>query len=292
VLHVMSNPLFNRIVRILCLTLNLAIFATGNAIAAPPQSTLPPQSAVTAPSERDPLIQLGPGDSINIVVYGQPDMNGTVYISDDGTVPIPLVGPVRISGLSPSGAAGAIETALRDGKYFNDPHITITVAQSRSQRVSVLGEVGSAGRYTIESNASIFDLLALAGGVKPTAATTAYLLRADQDGKTVRYPVSLIDQIDPLKSVPTRNLHGGDTLLVPRADYYFIDGEVRTPNRYDLDTADLTVNEAIVRAGGLTQRGSRRRIQIQHENERKSNSAKLNDVVQPGDKIFVKESIF
>src|SRR6516165_571033 len=112
------------------------------------------------------MIQLGPGDSISIQVYGQPDLAATVYVSDDGTVPVALVGPVQVAHLSPADAAQRIEAALRNARIINDPHVTITVTQSRSQRVSVLGEVGSPGRYAVDARMTIFDLLAQAGGTK------------------------------------------------------------------------------------------------------------------------------
>ena len=138
--------------------------------ASPPGSAQPAQAtpAVPAPDgapeaqAKTPLLQLGPGDSVSIQVYGQPDMSATVYVSDDGTIPVPLVGMVQVGGLSPSQASNRIEAALRNGNFLVDPHVTLTVVQSRSQRVSVLGSVGTPGRYPIESNTSIFDLLAQA----------------------------------------------------------------------------------------------------------------------------------
>src|SRR5208337_2437751 len=102
------------------------------------------------PAQKDTvkrIIQLGPGDSVSIQVYGQPDMTTTVYVSDDGTIPVPLAGAVPVAGLSPSEASQRIEKALKDGGFLVDPHVTLTVTQSLSQRVSVLGQVGKPGLY-------------------------------------------------------------------------------------------------------------------------------------------------
>src|ERR1700722_5128238 len=159
------------------------------------QAGTPQTPAVNAPTPEEaralaqfkpPLLQLGPGDSVAIEVYGQSDMGGTVYVSDDGTIPIALAGPVQVTGLSPSQASARIEKALRDGKFLVDPHVTLTVTQSRSQRVSVVGDVGKPGRYAIESNTSIFDLLAEAGGVTEVAGDTVDILRPGADGNIAR----------------------------------------------------------------------------------------------------------
>jgi polysaccharide biosynthesis/export protein len=249
------------------------------------------------PAQKDAgsrLIQLGPGDSVNIQVYGQPDMATTVYVSDDGTVPVPLAGPVQVAGLSPSEASQKIENALRDGKFLVDPHVTITVTQSRSQRVSVLGQVGTPGRYPIESNTSILDLLAQAGGVSATGSDVIYVIRPDRDGKEVRYPVDLKGLTNGSGAIPVIQLKGGDSVFVPKAEQFSIYGEVTTPGRYRVEPG-MTVIEAIAKAGGITQRGSSRRVEIKRKQSNGNYAnvkAKFGDLVQPDDVIHVKESIF
>jgi polysaccharide export outer membrane protein len=240
------------------------------------------------------LIQLGPGDSVNIQVYGQPDMTTTVNVSDDGTLRVPLAGPVQVGGASPSEASQRIEKALRDGKFLLDPHVTLTVQLSRSQRVSVSGQVGKPGLYPIESNTTIFDLLALAGGELDTGSEQIFLLRQDASGTLQRYPINLRGLDDVKKAIPTQALHGGDSIFVPRAEQFYIYGEVTTPNKYRLEP-DMTVVEAISRAGGITPRGSERRIDIKRRTPNGTYiniKAKLSELVQPDDVIHVKESIF
>jgi polysaccharide export outer membrane protein len=298
-------------VRFGLLTLYLAlilVFASGGeqAAAAPhgaraqsPPATNPrpvpgTPNAPGAPAEKAPLLQLGPGDSVGIQVYGQPDMSVTIYVSDDGTIPVPLAGPVQVAGLSPAQAGGRIEKALRDGKLLVDPHVTLTVVQSRSQRVSVLGQVGTPGRYPIESNTSVLDLLAQAGGVTENGSEVVYLLRTDKDGKVVRYPINLKGLTDGNKSMPTQSLKGGDSLFVPRAEQFYIYGEVTTPGKFRVEPG-MTVVQAIARAGGITPRGSQRRVEIKRrlaDGNYETSKPKLSDLVQPDDVIRVKESIF
>jgi polysaccharide export outer membrane protein len=243
---------------------------------------------------QQPLMQIGPGDTIMISVYDQPDMTATVYVSDDGTVPVALAGAVHVAGLSPAGASQAIEKALRDGNFFKKPHVTVTVVQSRSQRVSVLGEVGSPGRYPIDSKTTIFDLLAQAGGAKDTAASIIYLLRTGKDGNTVRYPIDLRVMADNTKSIAAQSLQGSDSIFVPKADEYYIYGEVTQPNKYRVEPG-MTIVQAIIRAGGVTARGSRNRVEVKRKGpngEEIVSKGKLEDLVQPNDVIRVKESIF
>ena len=239
------------------------------------------------------IIQLGPGDSVSIQVYGQPDMATTVYVSDDGTIPVPLAGPVQIAGLSPSEASKRIEKALKDGMFLVDPHVTLTVTVSRSQRVSVLGQVGKPGLYPIESNTTIFDLLAMAGGALDTSSEEIFLLRTDASGTLQRYPINLKGLDSSKNAIPDQALRGGDSILVPKAEQFYIYGEVTSPNKYRVEP-DMTVIQAIARAGGVTPRGSERRVDIKRLVDGKyvNVKAKLNDAVKADDVIHVKESIF
>ena len=243
---------------------------------------------------RAPLIQLGPGDVIDIKVYGESDLNATAGIADDGTVPVALAGPVHVAGLSPEAAARNIELALKKGHFVNDPHVTITVEKELSQRVSVLGEVGTPGRYLIDSHTTIFDLLAQAGGTRSTSANVIYIVRSSADGASVRFPVDLRKLSDPNASLAADRLQAGDLILVPKQQPFYIYGEVKTPGMYPLDEG-LTVEEALARAGGLTALGSKHRIEFKrHDPSGKEivTHARLEDLVRPSDVILVRESLF
>jgi polysaccharide export outer membrane protein len=259
--------------------------------APPPGASAPPAPGIQAAPR---IIELGPGDSVSIQVYGQPDMATTVYVSDDGTIPVPLAGPVPISGLSPSEASKKIEKALKDGRFLVDPHVTLTVMVSRSQRVSVLGQVGKPGVYPIESNTTIFDLLAMAGGALDTGSEEIFLLRKDAAGTLQRYPINLKGLDNSKNAVPAQALRGGDSILVPRAEQFYIYGEVTSPKKYRVEPG-MTVVQAIAVAGGVTARGSERRVDIKRlvaDGKYVTVKAKLNDLVKADDVIHVKESIF
>jgi polysaccharide biosynthesis/export protein len=239
------------------------------------------------------LSQLGPGDSVSIQVFGQPDAIN-VYVGDDGTISVPLVGNIQVGGISPVEAAARVAKALKDGRFFVDPHVTIIVTQPRSQLVSVLGEVQSSGRYPINPRTTIVDLLAQAGGVRETASDVGYVLRSDENGHVSRYPVNLNGLTDIKDALPTSTLLGGDSLVVPRAEQYYVYGEVTTPGKYRVEPG-MTVIQAIARAGGINERGSERRIQLKRMGKNGQYQvlhAQPGDPVQADDIIRVKESIF
>jgi polysaccharide export outer membrane protein len=245
-------------------------------------------------AEPQRLLQLGPGDSVAIHVYGQPDMDTTEYVADDGTIRVALAGAVSVNGLSPGEASQRIERALKDGKYLVDPHVSLTVAQSRSQRVSVLGEVRTPGRYVIESNTTVFDVLAQAGGGTENCADTVYVLRPGSDGKIVQYPVDLKGMTHGASGSPVPMLRGGDSVYVPRAEQFYIYGEVQQPNMYKLEPG-MTVVQAIARAGGMTPKASQKRVEVSRRDQNGASvvtHAELTDPVRANDVIRVKESIF
>ena len=262
-----------------------------------------PPNAADVPSEQEatelagfkpPLLPLGPGDSVAIQVYGQPDMNATVYVSDDGTIPVALAGPIQVGGVSPAEASARIEKALRDGKYLIDPHVTLTVTESRSRRVAVLGQVGKPGRYPIESNTSLFDLLAEAGGVGETGGDILYILHPEKGGKITRRRISMKSLSDSANTTSVPTLSGGDSVFVPLAPQLYIYGEVNAPGKFKVEPG-MTVIQAIARAGGISQRGSQNRVEIKRrkaDGTYETTKAKLGDLVQADDVLRVKESIF
>lgn len=254
-----------------------------------------PAGNTEAPTATDArLNQLGPGDGLSFRVYGQPDMDSTVVVAEDGTIPVPLAGPVKVSGLSPAEAAKQVEKALRNGGFLRKPIVTLTVTDARSQRVSVLGEVGTPGRYSIDSRTTIFDLLAEAGGIKETGSDTIYVLRTAPDGSTERFAVETKRLVSDPGSKSVVLLRAGDSVYVPRAEQFFVYGEVNAPNNYRFEPG-MTVLEAIARAGGLTPRGSDRRVEIRRQNAQgtySTRTGRLADRVLANDVIRVKERIF
>jgi polysaccharide export outer membrane protein len=242
----------------------------------------------------NPLLKMGPGDTLSLVVHGQPDLSATLYVADDGTITAPMVGAVPVAGLSPAGASQLVAEALRRDKILVNPQVTIVLEQFRSQRVSVLGEVRQPGRFAIESRTSLLDLLAEAGGMTEQAADMVVLLRPNGTRDPDRLTIDLQGLANKERSTPDTSLRGGDTVFVPQADQFYIYGEVNTANRYRLEQG-MTVMQAIARGGGLTPSGSTGRVRIQRRDgsgELVSRNVDLADRIQPNDVIFVRKRLF
>lgn len=249
-----------------------------------PSPATPPQA----------VLQLGPGDAVTVRVFGRPEFDTTSYVGEDQNLNVPLAGPVRVGGLSPSAAANKIATALRQGEFLVDPQVSVTLEQFRSQQVSVLGEVRTPGRFALESKTSVLDMLALAGGVNEIGADVIYLMRRSADGQMQNQAIDLKKLIGGNASQFSVSLQGGDSIYVPRAEQFYVYGEVQAPNMYRLEPG-TTVVQAIARSGGLTPRGSDSRIEIRRKNSKgqyREFSASLGDTVEPNDVIRVKERIF
>ena len=255
-----------------------------------------PQVSSTALPTTDvgPTLTLGPGDVVNIQVYGRPELSSTSYVADDGTIQMPLAGTVQVSGLSPAQASQRLGAALKEGKFLIDPQVSIILSQFRSQQVSVLGDVRSPARFPVEARTSVFDLLALAGGITESGADVIYLLRPDKAGHVSRYPIDLKGLADSGTPIPTITLRGGDTVFVPRAEQFYISGEIAAPNMYRIEPG-MTVLQAMSRGGGVTPRGSENRVEIRRrlsDNRYVTVTPQLTDPVMPNDVIRVKERIF
>lgn len=279
------HDLYPKIALLFVLTIGLApVMGQAQTAAAPPAAA------------HQPLLLLGPGDQVTLHVFGQPNMDGNMYIADDGTVQVPLAGPVHVAGLSPTDAAHAVEAALRQKQILVDPHVTFTIDTTRSQQVSILGEVHVPGKISITSNTTLLELLASAGGETPDGADNVYILRMGPDGAMQRLTVNLqqLNEAGPTPAAAEFTMKGGDQVVVPRAAKIFVTGEVHAPGQFKFD-ADMTVLEALAHAGGITNMGSTHRIVIrrqQPDGNYRQISARLTDRIQPNDVVTVRERIF
>ncbi len=240
------------------------------------------------------LVSLGSGDVVNLQVFGRPELNTTVSIAEDGTLSAPLVGPIEVAGLSTNAAAQKIAAAYKSGQFLKKPQVTLLVTQSRSQLVSVLGEVRTPGRFPVDSATTVLDLLAQAGGTTERSGNVMYVIRMSSDGEVNRRPIDLRGLHSDQYSLKLLTLQGGDSVFVPPAEQFYIYGQVQMPNMYRLEP-EMTVLQAISRSGGLTKLASSNRIEIKRRDASghlTARKADLSERVQPDDIIYVKESLF
>jgi polysaccharide biosynthesis/export protein len=236
---------------------------------------------------------IGSGDTIRITAYRNPDLTTEARLTDDGRVTVPLVGEMKLSGMTPDQAAKQIADRLKSGKYINNPQITVTVVQARSRQISVLGNVNKPGRYMLDGTSSkISDVIAMAGGLAENASDKI-IVQPSGAGKTepVTVDLSSIIQGDASRNI---DVHGGDSIFVPKAAVVYVYGEVPKGGAYRIEP-DMTVMQAISLAGGITPRGSESRVQLRRkgsDGKWKQSSVKLTDVVSPDDVIYVREGLF
>lgn len=110
---------------------------------------------------------LGPGDLLQIGVWGHEDLVAIVEVRPDGKISFPLVGDLAAEGLSPSTLGANLSQAL--AQYVKDPQVTVIVKEFRPLRVSVLGQVERPGQYPLQNGSRLMDALAAAGGPKERA---------------------------------------------------------------------------------------------------------------------------
>jgi polysaccharide export outer membrane protein len=204
-----------------------------------------------APLQEAGDYRLGPGDVVRISVFNYPELALETRISQTGNITFPLTGPIAVGDLTAAEAEGRIAGKLRQGGYISDPHVTVVVSQFKAREVAVMGQVKNPGKYPIEKQSRVMDMLAAAGGVTTAeAGDTATLLRAN-GAKLV------IDLKALFEGSPGQNpeVAAGDTLFVPKAPQFYVYGEVQRPGAYRLQRG-MTVSQAISAAGGLTPRGT------------------------------------
>jgi polysaccharide export outer membrane protein len=226
--------------------------------------------------------KLGVGDAVRVTVFQQPDLTTEARISEKGTVLVPLIGEQKVAGKSAAEAGAQIAAALKNGKYLKDPQVSIAMVTLRSRQVSVLGQVARPGRYALDDTSSgLTEVLAAAGGVMPTGADTVTVMR---DGKPQK--VDVISKDFKLKN--------GDTVYIERAPVFYIYGEVTRAGAYRVEP-NMTVMQAIAAGGGITPRGSDRRLKMRRngaDGKVVETDAKLQDMVRTDDVIYVKEALF
>ncbi|MEB0010047.1 polysaccharide export protein EpsE [Glaciimonas sp. Gout2] len=238
-------------------------------------------------------VQLGAGDVIRISVYDHPDLLLETRVSEAGSISFPLIGEVQVGGVSSSVVEKKIASLLEAGSFIHNAQVNVIVTLMQSQQVSVLGQVNRPGRYPIDGQRSLTDILALAGGGNADAGDTVTLIRT-RNGKTEKEVIDLIEMVRTGDMKQNQGLIGGDVIYVERAPRFYIYGEVQRPGTYRLER-NMTVLQALSVGGGLSQRGTARNVRLKRRDEKgvlQEIVAKHDDLVGSDDVLYVRESLF
>jgi len=236
--------------------------------------------------------KLGTGDVIKIEVFEQPELTTTAKVSITGNVVMPLVGAIKASGLTTQQTEKTIAKSLTQGGFVKRPQVVVTLIQVHSQQVSVLGHVVKPGKFPIEGPTTLIDLLASAGGLNDDASQVVLVIRSEKGKKSTMK----IDTGEFFSGEVASNisLKGGDIVLVPKMEVFYIYGEVRRPGAYRLEHG-MSVVQGLSVGGGLTERGTLKGIHIKRKgdkNQTRDFTADLNDIITTNDVVYVKESFF
>jgi polysaccharide biosynthesis/export protein len=190
---------------------------------------------------------IGAGDLLEIAVFGAPDFDRLVRVTSTGEVSLPLIGSVRLAGLTTTQAEKLVEKTLSAGGYFADPQVSVFEKEYQSQGISVTGEVQKPGIYPMLGSRRLFDVISAAGGTTLKAGNQVTISHRDasQPAQTITLTGNGSDS--------TRNnpeVLPGDTVVVQKAGIVYVVGDVRTPGGFVMDKPVLTVLQALAMAQG------------------------------------------
>ncbi len=208
---------------------------------------------------------LGPGDSLNIDLWGGISQRFSRTVDREGRVSLPEAGPVVVAGLSLERAQKLIETTL--GVQYRNARVEVSVARLKTIRIYVVGDVQRPGAYDISSLSTPLNALYAAGG--PTAVGSLRIVRHYR-GKELIREVDLYDFLLHGVRSDTERIEPGDTILVPPVGTQItVSGMVRRPAIYEL-RSETRLSEVLDLAGGLLVSAAMREIKVErieaHEN--------------------------
>jgi polysaccharide biosynthesis/export protein len=225
------------------------------------------QSASNAPDTAigfGPGYLLGPDDQIVIRAFKAEEIGDKpIPIGADGLISLPLVGTIKAAGLTVRELEAELATKL--GEFVKEPSVTVTVAEYRSQPVSVLGDVNTPGVHELRGETTLLRMLSLAGGLRPDAGYLIKIVRqtnwgpipvssarTDLSGKFSVAELNIQDLIEarrPEDDIPVKPY---DVITVPRAPMVYVVGEVNKSGAFILNAkGSMSVLQALSRAEGL-----------------------------------------
>jgi len=228
------------------------VSGTGEGAPAEPRIEVAPETPLSLD------YQVGPGDTLEINVFGNDDLSRIPTVQTNGAIVLPLLGEVQVAGLTLAEIQRKV-TNLLEKDYLVNPQVELKVREYNSQFVSVVGEVNSPGRKPLRGRSRLIDMLVEAGGFTPRASGEVVITRVDGSFSGGERTISIHlsgasptaqDQIN--LELPLRN---GDIITASPKFFVTVDGEVNRPGRYAIES-NLTLTGAISLAGGRTRFGA------------------------------------
>ena len=188
--------------------------------------TFEPQMNIATPQN----YVLGPGDQVIVDVYGDTQKSDQLTVSPDGNVTVPGFGPIHVAGMSVASAQSHISKKL--GTYYESSEIKVTVGQTRTILVNVMGEVKAPGTYTLSAFATVFHALYMAGGISDLG--TLRSIKVFRHGRQISV-VDVYEFILNGRLAGNVRLQDNDVIQVgPYENIVDITGRVKRPMAYEL----------------------------------------------------------
>jgi len=238
---------------------------------------------------------IGTEDVVKVTVYNHPELTTSERVSGEGSITLPLIGEIKVAGLSTDLAAKKIAAGLSDG-FIVDPNVSVFIVEFRSKKTIIMGQVNRPGIYMLSGNTTFLELLSLAGGLTKDAGARATIKRKSA-GREREEGILTIDLKKLIESGETSldvTLMDGDNVYIGKAGVFYITGEVKSPAAYKSEEG-LTLIKAVTMAGGFTEKAAPKRIRIIRKidkQEKVIQRAGMDETVFPDDIIIIPESFF
>jgi polysaccharide export outer membrane protein len=263
------------------------------------QTPIPTPPAAGSPQRPEPTgaaparYMIGPQDLLKITVFDEAELTNSYRVDGDGFITFPYIGRVMASGMTLQELQDRIRTLLSAG-FIRNPQVRAEIGEFKSQSVLVSGEVRQPGKITMTGAMTLLEALAAAGSATPSASSELTIAHPRRPGNTGDSEVVRVNWKDlQLGKGTDVGLQDGDLINVPKAQTFFITGQVHNGGPYVLEPG-TTIQQAIAMAGGLSERGSDRGITVTRLVNGKSTDVKvtLEDKVQPNDTITIRNRFF
>ncbi len=260
---------------------------------------------------------LGSGDLLTVRALNVPEITDKpIRIDPDGNINFPMVGRIHAAGMTAEQLEAEIFNRLK--VYLNDPQVSVDVTEHKSQPVSVFGEVSSPGVHQLDGRKTLIEILAMVGGVRPSAGPTIRITRRLEYGRiplagaaddsSAQFSVAeveirpLIDAKSPDKDI---EIQPYDVISVPKAEMIYVGGDVAKVGSVNLTEArSISIMEALSSSGGVLKTsapqksrilrsvaGSAKRDQIPVDISKILNGQSEDVQLQAGDILFIPSSI-
>ncbi len=245
--------------------------------------------------------KIGPKDIIKISVFKLDELNTDVRVSESGYIAIPLLGKIKVEGLTSIELEQKLSEKLEE-KYLQNPQVTVFIKEYMHNRVFILGAVRRPGAYSMLGKNTLLQMIALAEGLSEfVAGNQILIIRGDK-----KIFIEIADLLDDFKPESNIAIIPDDLIIIPqeRTRYIYVIGQVKMPGLTGIKkSGGITLLEAIARAGGFTDKASRSNVILHRKIKEKIKIFKFDvkDIlfgknkdfeVEEGDIIYVKESIF